>query len=153
MAAAVDITLLGQKQLERKLELLAAKTQKTIVRRAVRASAKRTLAEIVHNIQSAQLVDSGRLLAAFQKAKVLQAANKRDLIRIGPAWPTRAELGIDPKDKGYYPFSLEFGHPNAAAVPFIRPAVDENRQREIRQIGTEIGAAIEREARKGVQQS
>lgn len=147
--AAVDISVLGSKELQAKLSALADKAQKKIVRQAVRASAKRAREEIVHNIQRNSLVDTGNLLSAFRRAGIRQASKYRGLIRLGPEWPSRAELGIRADDKYYYPTALEFGHPGAPAIPFIRPAIDERRQQEIATLARDIGAGIEREAAKG----
>ena len=145
---AVDISFLGDKELEKNLEKLVDKTQKKIARQAIRKGAKRTQKRIVANIERLGLVDSGVLLNAYKNAKIRSGSNKSSFIRIGPVNPTREELGISPDDKYYYPFAVEFGHKGAKAKPFIRPAVDEHYRDEVIEIGKDIGKGIEREAKK-----
>lgn len=144
---SVDIRVFGNKELDRKLGKIADKTQKTIVRGALRKEAKKTQARIASNIQRLDLIDSGMMLQAFQATKIKSAARK-GFIRVGPELPSREALGIDPGDKYYYPYAVEFGHVGADAKPFIRPAVDENKDESLRSIGTDIGKGIERQARK-----
>ena len=79
-------------------------------------------------------------------------------------FPTRAELGIDPKDPYYWPVALEYGHafPGRAgtmkgvpgesrevrARPYVRNTVDQNTRREHTAMGRDIGKGIEAEFRK-----
>jgi len=143
----VDISILGDKDLERKLSRIADKGQRKVVRAAIRKAATRARKRIVQNIQREGLVDTGRMMQAFKKTKIVSASNNRNMIRVGPRLPTRSELGIDADAKGYYPTALEFGYALRPATPFIRPAIDEHKDEEIKVIGSDIGKGIEREAR------
>lgn len=135
------ISLSGDKELNRVFKRLEAKTQKKIVRKAIRNGAKRAKARIVSNIKSRGLIKSGRMLSGFERAKIRSASrNPRKTIRIGPELPSRADLNIDPADKSYYPYALE------KRKPFIRPAIDDHLNSEFRTIGREIGSGIESEA-------
>lgn len=142
----IDISLLGDRALERELARLPRVVQRRVVARAIRAAAYRVRSRIVANIDAGDLILSGRMRAAFSRAKVRQQSHIRALIRIGPIWPTRAELGIAADDPWYYPTAVEFGHSRAPAHPFVVPAVDENRSEEIAILRREIGAGIKREA-------
>lgn len=144
---AVDLRILGDKELERAMNKLAAKTQKKVVRGALRKEATQTKKRVVANIGRLNLVDSGVMMGAFSKAKI-RSAGKKTLIRIGVVAPERAALGIHASDKYYYPNAVEFGHDLAAPKPFQRPAIDEHRGAAIARIARNIGAGIKKEARK-----
>lgn len=144
---AVSLGVKGFAELEKKLHRIVEKTQKTIVRGALRKEAKNVQGRIVDNIQRLDLIDSGMMLAAFEATKIKSAARK-GFIRVGPELPSREALGIDPKDKYYYPYAVEFGHVGADAKPFIRPAIDEHKDQSFKDIGEDIGKRIEREALK-----
>jgi HK97 gp10 family phage protein len=144
----VDISILGDKDLERKLSRIADKGQRKVVRAAMRKAATRARKRIVQNIQREGLIDTGRMMQAFKKTKIASASNNRNMIRIGPRLPTRSELGIDADAKGYYPTALEFGYALRPATPFIRPAIDDHKDDEIKAIGSDIGKGIEREVRR-----
>lgn len=146
---AVNIGMIGDKALQRKLNRMVDRAQKKIVRSALRKGAKRTHQRIIQNIQQQNLVDSGTMLAAFKKMKIRQQSKRpRTLIRVGPVWPERADLGIDAGDKYYYPTAVEYGHGNVKAKPFVRPAVNNHKDEERRAIGNDIRTGIMKEARK-----
>jgi HK97 gp10 family phage protein len=144
----VDISILGDKLLEKKLSGLADKGQRKVVRAAMRKAATRARKRIVQNIQREGLAKTGTMMQAFKKTKIKSASNNRNMIRIGPELPTRAALGIDADAKGYYPIALEYGYARRPATPFIRPAIDNHKDEEFKIIGRDIGKGIEREARR-----
>ena len=146
---SVDIQILGDRELQRKLARLEDKAQKKIVQSALRKSAKRAKDRIIGNIQKLGLILTGQMLNAFKKMKIKSSSRKpRKLIRIGPEWPDRSELGISPDDKYFYPTAVEYGHGNVKAYPFVRPAIDEHTQAEHAKIAKDIGAGIIRESKK-----
>ena len=149
----VDISMLGDKELQRKLNRLTGPKAKTVVRSAIRKSAKRAQRRMVANLSGNPVgVDSGRLLAAIKGAKVANASS-RGTLYYGVPLPTREQLGIPKKDRGgkkagYYPVILEYGTSRMAARPWMRPAIDDTADSEKAQIGRDIGKGIERLARK-----
>lgn len=144
----IDISVTGDKELQRILNRLPDKLQKKIARNAIRKSAKRARDRIVANIRKLNLIKTGRLLAAFEYAPIRsQSSTPRSLIRIGVGFPYREQLGISPDDKYFYPAALEFGHPRAPAYPFMRPAIDEHKQEEFATIGKDIGEGVIRAAK------
>lgn len=145
---SIDISIVGDKQLEKKLHRLVTAAQKKIVKGSLRKEAVRSRARIVRNIDREGLVDTGTMRQAFKKAKIVLASQSKNFIRLGPMMPTRAELNIPQDEKGYYPFSLEYGFGVRPATPFVRPAMDENKGESIAAIGSDIGKGIEREAMK-----
>lgn len=139
----VDISVVGDKKLEKKFRRLALKDQKKVTRKAMRDGAKRAKGRIVDNIKADDLIDSGNMLNAFQKTKIRsQTGKSRSIIRIGPLMPTRDELNIDANDKFYYPAALE------KRFRFMKNAIDKFRVSEIKQIGRDIGLGIQRLAKR-----
>jgi hypothetical protein len=122
--------------------------QRKIVSAALRKEARRAKARLVANIDREQLIQSGVMRQAYSKAKIRAASNNRKLIRIGIVNPERSELGISADDLYYYPYAVEFGHEGAAAMPFIRPAIEDDKRGSFRKIGSDIKAGILREAMK-----
>jgi len=144
----VDIRAFGNKELEKKLGNVVDKTQKKIVRAALRKESTRVKKRIVANIVRLDLIDSGMLLNGYKSAKTKSASSGKNFIRLGVENPTREALGIAPDDPAYYPYAVEFGHVGAEAKPFIRPAIDEHKEKSFKDIGDDIGKGIEREALK-----
>ena len=143
----VNISILGDKLLEQKLHNLIDAVQKRVVRSALRKSAKRTQVRITENIRAKGLIKTGKMLEAFQAAKVKSASNNRTILRYGPEWPLRSELGISAADAGYYPAAVEFGHDNVPAYPFVRPALNDHKDDELNKLRSDIGSGIIRVAR------
>lgn len=144
MAKMVDITMLGDKKLSRKLARLPVAMQRKVVRPSLRAGAKPMLASAKQNCP----VKTGKLKKSL-KLRALKArrGNFGVMVRTG----TREDLGIPADAKGYYPIAVEFGHGGpqpAPAHPYIRPAFDTNKERAKRIIAREIGMRITAEARK-----
>jgi hypothetical protein len=138
----VDVSFIGDRELERKLRTLAGPMQRKIVRAALRESAKRTLPRVISNLSGEPVgVRTGTLRAAFAAQKV-RAGRSRRGIRLGITFPTRDELGIAPDDPYFYPAAVEYGHSGVAARPFLRPAVDNHRSAELSAIGAFISRRI-----------
>jgi hypothetical protein len=66
------------------------------------------------------------------------------LIRVGPEFPPRAVIGVDPKDKNYWPSAIEYGSPahGIPAFPYLRPAVDEHKGEEVPKITDDMRKAV-----------
>ncbi len=151
----IDISILGDKALERGLSQLHGRIQRKVVRQSLRKSAKRLNAAIVQNLSGIPVApDSGRWLTAQKAQKPISGKRSRRGVRIEVGYPSREALGIAAKDKYYYPAAIEYGTtktrkgrgPLPAFAP-IRRAVNEHTKTEHRLIGLEIGQGIEREAR------
>ncbi len=135
--------MIGDKELMEKLQSQLPRVAKKITRKALRQGAKRAASRIVANIKKHDLVNTRNMLNAFERVKIRSSSrNPRKLIRIGPELPSREELDIDPDDEFYYPMAVEKN------IPFMKPAIDDHKNAEFREIGREIGAGIERESKK-----
>jgi len=148
-----DFSVLGDRELSRKLRRLDEKIQKKITRQALRKSAKRAKGRIVDNLNSGTpAIVTGDTAQAFKDAKI-KGTTRKGRIRIGVTWPERDALGITPDDPNYYPVALEYGHvagsrPAAPPFPFLRPAIDEHTQSEYGRIAADLRTGIYKEAAK-----
>lgn len=154
MPLAIDISVLGDKKLEKMLAKLEPKVQKRVMRKTLRASTKRLKVEVIKNLSGdpVHILDKrGTGGWAAQQKKVPVKALKRSRGRMGYTlpFPTREALGISPEDKFFYPAAVEYGHPRAPAKAPIRSAVNSRSAVELSIIAREIGRGIEREAMKG----
>ena len=154
--AAIDISMIGDKELLKQLARLSTPaSQKKAIRPALRKSAKRIKPRVLANLSGSPVAPrTGRLLAAMAAEKVHAIGRSRTVIGAGFDLPSRESLGIDPSDKYFYPIAVEYGHVRGAGKsaapprPYIRPAVDSNRESELNQIGADIGKGIIKQAAK-----
>ena len=102
---AINIHLVGDKQLRYMFARLPDKMQNDVARKAVRKAAHR----MKKPVAVAAPKKTGRLAALIEKAPVRARARTRRFIRQGWIMPTRAALGIAPDAPGYYPTAQEFG--------------------------------------------
>ena len=147
-AGTVDISLLGDKALSKKLRRLETKVQKKIVRKALRAGARPILASAKALVPYSEGLRrrSGKHLRDTLKLRALKARKGRFGVQVLTG--TREELGIAANESGYYPLSLEYGGGNAPAQPYLRPALDMNRVRSTRIVHYTIRRGILQEARR-----
>lgn len=147
MPKSIDISVLGDEALSKRLTALSFKVQRKLVSKVLRSAAKRAKQRIVHNLSGGIVqVQTGALLRAFERAPIrVQSSSPRKRIRIGPEFPRREALGIATDDRFYYPAALEYGHGRVRARPFLRESVDKHKTAEVARIAGEIGTLIERE--------
>ena len=157
MGAFVDISILGDKELSKKLAALENKHQSAAVRSALGKSATRlkkavTAAAPVRSDYEGKGHPPGMLKAALKATKT-RSASRRGLIKRHWPLPERHLLGIDPKDQNYWPAAVEYGHKRKGGgrVPpkaYIRGTVNRYQDAEIKRIGQDIGKWIEKKAAK-----
>lgn len=126
----INIELLGEPELQRKLDALDRKVQRKVVRKAIREGAKPVLAAAKAKVP----VDTGALKAGL---KLRALKRSRTGFGVYIRTPTRAELDIPDDDESYYPAVVEYGAEFSPPQPYMRPAMDENRDRATAKI-TEV---------------
>lgn len=150
MAQLFDLKLIGDKDLQKKLNKMSKTAQKKAVRPALRDSAKRTKARVLTNLGGGVVnVITGDTLAAF-KSMGIRSFSRSSMLRVGMPLPTRDVLGISADDPFYYPIAIEYGHGSVRAKPFLRPAIDEHANAERAIIGRRIAAEMIRLGKKGI---
>lgn len=146
MALEVDITVFGDRELERKLAKLEKTVQKKLIRRVFRKHGEVLRARIVGFLSGDPVEPrTGRLRAAMQAAPIRSSSESRQLIRIGIVWPTRAEFGIDPDDPVFYPAVVEYGHGTVPARPYMRPAIDNYAKFDMHRIRRRLARELKKE--------
>lgn len=158
----IDISLLGDREAERKLHRLDVALQRKIVRAALRLGARpvRDEAKRLAPVLTGKMRDTITI-------KALRA--RRGNFGVQVQTGTRAQLGIEPNDPYYYPAAVEFGHAGPGhgltpkerrrkrrveaskeipANPFMRPALDNKAGEAKSAIAGAIRTGIEREAGK-----
>ena len=117
MAKSLDISVLGDKALSRKLKKLPGVAQGKVVRPAMRAAAK----EIVLPAIRAEIHD---VTGNLSRNLMIRAAKSKAFTGVLVMPGTREKMGIPNDDPYYYPSAVEFGHGNVPAHPFLRPGMD-----------------------------
>jgi len=128
--AVIDISMIGDKALQRKLEKLAdPKLQRDIVVESAMIAGQPVLEEAKRQapVKSGLMRDTLRL----KKARAMKLPGAR------MSTGTRKQMGIDPKSPWYYPAHIEYGFYNQRvrrhipANPFMRRALDMRRPQAI----------------------
>ena len=134
----VDISVFGDKQLQRALKALPINVEKKVVRQALRKAAK----PVLDTAKSLVPVKTG----ALKKSLKLRALRKQKRGQFGVQvmTGTREQLGIAADDPYYYPMAVEVGTAKAPAHPFMRPALDQNREATYRLVAELVRTGITR---------
>lgn len=150
----IDISILGDKALSKKLARLGGVQQKAVVRSALGKSMTRIKKAVVAaapvragNVTGGQSPAPGTLKRALKATKI-NRRTKRFGVSVAWPMPERHLLGIDPGDKYYYPAHVEYGHGGVPPNPYIRGTVNAMEAAEFRKIGADIGKGIEKKAAK-----
>lgn len=142
----IDISIIGDRALERKLNKLRLSTAKTVVRKAARTAANSVLKPSIDaNLASAASgpFNTGNLKRLKSNVRNISAKNKRS-VGVWVYGPSKEKLNIAPKD-AYYPYILERGAPSIGIEPqyMFRKARDQKASAVINKWGREIGKGIE----------
>lgn len=153
----IDITVLGDKQLEKALAAMPAALQKKAVRPALREQAKRERGYIIENLSGKKVSpDTGAWLAGMKHAKIRALKRSRTMMGYRVSYPTREELGIGPTDKYFYPAAVEYGHTGnrgtVQAFRVVRDAVDEHARGDFPKIARRIRRGVVEQKRKAKMQ-
>lgn len=140
MSDYIDISFLGDAELQRKLKRIALQAQRKVVRAALRKSMR----QVKERAQALVPVDSGRLRDSIHQ----KSRTKRGISRAFVATGTRQELGIPSDAKGFYPAVIEYGTRTRSPQSYLRRALQEKRSAVLSKAASDIGAGIEREAKK-----
>lgn len=141
-----DMTLLGDRKLAKKFERLAS----TAVRnRVVRRPLSAALTPINRAAKSNVPVHRGFLKKSI--GKKVKAYPGGVWGAVGPRVGGQFEH-VDERGRRHVPANYahlaEFGTQHSRAYPFLRPAMDSNRQKALTILRTGVGKNIEKEARK-----
>ncbi len=136
-----DISILGAPELTRALAALPEKLERKVLTKALRQAGK-----FYQTLAAARAPrDRGKLATSF-RVRALKRRKGRVGVMIQTG--TRAQLGIDPKQKGYYPVHTELGHRDRAGVhhaanPFMRSSLRTGQNAIFAILRQEIDTGIE----------
>ena len=168
LAGPTSFGVTGDKELQRKLLQLSSKFGPKIVRKGLRAGAKIILARQkamapIGKMQNrtrvkgtgARAVSHGSKQRGYMKRALVVRAGKKNrkgtfAVRTGfdtQRFPDLISKGKDGR-KYFYPAAVEYGHKNAQAHPFLRPAFDATKSHATRRILRLMARGIERVAKK-----
>lgn len=137
MSDFIDISILGDKKLQRKLRRLELAIQKKIVRQSI----NRAMLPVRNKAKQYVPVDSGRLRDSIKRVSRTRRGKASARVVTG----TRAELGIPSDAKGYYPAAIEYGTRKQSAQSFLRRAMTELKNSTLRKTSEFIDQYIRKE--------
>jgi len=147
----VEVELLGAKRLMKALNELPKIVQKKVVRHAVRVGQKIILGAAKDNARSMVGGDMGSRIARALQVRVQKRQKPGAFgmnVQINPA-KTQEFIHVAKSGKRtFIVAAIEYGHGNAAAIPFERSAYDEKGQTAINTAVRDLRDGTETEARK-----
>ena len=135
MANMIDIKVTGDRETQAALNSLTWAVGNRIVIEALEVAGQPVLA----SARSKAPTLTGKL----KRTLGLYKLKTRKKIGVRVSTGTREELGIAADDPYYYSMAVEVGTAKAPAHPYLRPALDENRQRCIDIAAYEIRKGVE----------
>jgi len=134
MSDYIDISILGDKALQRRLANMDVNLQKKFVRQAI----NRAMLPVKNKAQALAPVDTGRLRSSIKR----RSRTRRGISRAQVITGTRAELGIPVGSTGYYPAAIEYGTRKQPARSFMRKALTDLRGHVLKKTGELIDGYI-----------
>lgn len=130
-AGLARLELSGFEEVTKLFETLDTKIKKKALRPALRAGAK-----VIQKDAKARAHKRSGKNAKNIKVKSMKRSRKEFGVMVQTG--TREELGIPADEKGYYPFSEEFGTRKNPAHPYMRPALSSKRQEATAAVGIHL---------------
>lgn len=121
---AFDVSLLGDRKLDKAFARLPFAMQKKILVKALKKAGQPVLVDIKAAAPQPPTGDATGKLVRSIRLRPLKG--KRDKHGVAISTGTRKQLGIAADDPYYYPMALETGTRHIAARPFMRPALKNN---------------------------
>lgn len=150
----MTLSIKGLDSLKSQLETIAKETQAKVLKSAMRAAFKR----VKESAQAKVPVDTGALRAGIVVAgaqtpsgyavglKVVNNSTAMKQARVAAAAFGEGQSASQPARMWHL---IELGNAKKAAQPFLRPAIDENAQGVVDQLGREVTKRVKAAARKG----
>lgn len=138
MSKWLDLSVLGDKELDARLDALERGAAMKAVRPGLRAAMKAILPVILALVP----VDTGKLRGG--KWKIRAARRKRGRVGVAILSPTRQDLGILPTDPYYYPAAPELGLEGRPARSFMRAGLKSGEQAGMEALKRTLWERLER---------
>ena len=149
----VDISMIGDKELEQMLKKLPDIAQRKVVAAAARKSSKRSISLVVQAVSGNPVgVDTGRLLTGMALAKPQKQPSKEAVVYY-MFLPSRDQLNIAYDDLFFYPLHVEYGYIDrnghaVSAKSYLRSTIDDNKKMLVSQMGMDIRKGIIRNMKR-----
>ena len=150
--AKIKVEIEGFEHITNRFDELGRGVQNKVMGPSLKAGAKiilkrtKDLAPVGTKIKGNKKYKPGRLKKTL---KVKKGKRSRRSISWYIQTGTRAKLGIDKDDKGYYPFSLEYGTQFIKARPYMRPALTSAKSAALVKIAKTMDEKMTKIAEKG----
>ncbi len=145
----ITMKVKGFTKLEKQLRALPLKMEKKIIKKAVRAGQKKTLAKARSNAKTLIGGEMGNLIARNTKIKIYKKKRKGYFGLGVELLPDPAFIHINADGgRNFIPTAIEFGHGSGkddAAIPYMRNAHETTRRSSL--------SALVKELRKGLLES
>lgn len=140
--ARIDLFLKGDIELQQELQDLPAKLENKILRKAIRESMKPVLNDARANVSTYRV--TGKHTDKIRKGlKIRALKRRRGRLGVGIITPPREAIGIDPADKWYYPAHIELGTKKTPPHPFLRDALNSNKDSILEDLRNRIRAGLQ----------
>lgn len=136
----LDISMLGDKKLQRKLKRIDISLQ----RRGLRMAMRKGMTLVKNRARQLAPYKTG----ALKKSIKVKQRSRRGISSTRVVTGTRAELNIDPGEKYYYPAVLEYGGRQVPAKSFMRAALAQEQVGVIKTAAIELDRHIKKVARR-----
>lgn len=132
----MDVTILGDRALTRIFRGLERKHGAQVLRPALRKGAV--------PIRDQARVNAAPGFTGRNAANIkIRSSSRRNKLQVWVVTGRRPELGIAGDDPYYYPTAVEMGTEKMPAHPFLRPALDANRQNALAIVRAETWRRVE----------
>lgn len=132
MARAVDIRILGDKKLQRKLSKLQTKVQA----KTMRDASKKALIPVAKTAWDRAPFKTGKMRDSLKIVVARKGVGA--ILKTG----TRRQLGISADDPYYYPAAIEYGTNKIQPFAFLRGALHDRKPEALRILANEIRQLI-----------
>jgi hypothetical protein len=147
MALGFDISVVGDKELERRFARLSRTVQRKLILKTFMHTIRRLKNEVLINLSGRVVQErSGRYVTAMESQSIKKFTSDF-LVARSFDMPRRAKMGIV-EANGYYPAYLEYGTQKMPAFAPIRKAVNKVERRELAFIADDLARQIARAFKK-----
>lgn len=141
-AKVLEVKLLGDKELEMKLNSMVPKLQKKVLRPALRKVAKKiVLPQVRKNLASIR-VTGKHTIPLSKNLRVAAVRRSRKSFGVVIKTPERDKLGI--KGRHYYPSAIEFGTRKVPAKPYLRSAIPQTKDEAFALLRKEVTTGLKK---------
>lgn len=147
MASFIDIRALNDAKLQADLKALPVALQRKMIRKGMRTAGNIGLkaakaAALGYSKGAEGRLDEPQMPKVAKGLKLRSLKRSRKGFGLRYVTPTREELGIPAKAKGYWPAHAELGTKRSPALPFMRWSFDRNEPQMTEAIRADVSEGV-----------